>query len=75
MGDECHEALEELSRYLDRECTADLEAAIRLHLADCPPCLDRAAFEEALRSVLARRCRDRAPEGLAVRIIAEFKQR
>jgi mycothiol system anti-sigma-R factor len=73
MAEDCREALEELARYLDDECPTDLERAIRSHLGDCPPCLDRAEFERELRAVIARRCRDAAPSGLADRIIARLQ--
>lgn len=75
MGEECHEALDELERYLDDECGPDLERAIRAHLGDCSPCLDRAEFERRLRSIVARRCKDAAPSGLMDRIIADLSSR
>jgi anti-sigma factor (TIGR02949 family) len=74
MGEDCREALEELQRYLDDECQPDLEHAIRLHLGDCPPCLDRAEFERELRAIVARRCRDAAPSGLVSRIVTDLRQ-
>jgi anti-sigma factor (TIGR02949 family) len=73
MTEHCREALEELERYLDHECGPDLEAAIRTHLGDCPPCLDRAEFERELRRIVASRCRDAAPSGLLDRIIGDMK--
>jgi mycothiol system anti-sigma-R factor len=73
MGDACRDALDELERYLDDECGPGLEATIRLHLGDCPPCLDRAEFERELRAMVAKRCRDAAPSGLLDRIIADLK--
>jgi mycothiol system anti-sigma-R factor len=72
MGDYCREALQELQRYLDDECGQDLEATIRAHLGDCPPCLDRAEFERELRSIISRKCRDTAPSGLVDRIIVDL---
>jgi anti-sigma factor (TIGR02949 family) len=75
MGDDCREALHELQRYLDRECPSDLEATIRHHLGDCPPCMDRADFERELRAIVARRCKDAAPSSLMGRIIADLGYR
>jgi hypothetical protein len=43
---------------------------MRTHLLDCDCCHDRAAFERALRALLACTCRDAAPDGLAQRIRA-----
>ncbi|CAN5886950.1 hypothetical protein BH23ACT8_BH23ACT8_00240 [soil metagenome] len=73
-GDDCREALEQLHTYLDHECGADLEQAIRAHLDDCPPCLDRADFEQQLRAIVASKCKDAAPSGLLDRVIADLKE-
>jgi mycothiol system anti-sigma-R factor len=73
MGDECREALQRLQTYLDGECEASLEVAIRRHLDDCPPCLGRADFERELRAIIARRCKDVAPQGLIDRVIASLR--
>ncbi len=73
MKDECRDALDELELYLDDECGSDLEATIRQHLGDCPPCLDRADFERELRAIVAKRCREAAPSGLLDRVIAELR--
>jgi anti-sigma factor (TIGR02949 family) len=73
-GDECREALEQLQTYLDHECGTDLEQTIRAHLGDCPPCLDRADFEQQLRAIVASRCKDAAPSGLLDRVIANLKE-
>jgi mycothiol system anti-sigma-R factor len=75
MKDECRDSLDELERFLDDECGADLEATIRRHLGDCPPCLDRADFERELRAMVAKRCRDAAPSGLLDRVIADLRTR
>lgn len=74
-GDDCREALDQLQIYLDRECGPDLESAIRQHLGDCPPCLDRADFERELRAIVATKCKDAAPSGLLDRVIAQLHQR
>jgi anti-sigma factor (TIGR02949 family) len=73
MGDECREALQRLQTYLDGECPESLERTIREHLADCPPCEDRAGFEREVRAILARTCKDAAPNGLVERVIASLK--
>ena len=67
--DECREVLDNLERYLDGECPADLEAVVAEHLSDCPPCLHRSDFERALSSLIARHCRDTAPAGLLDRVL------
>jgi mycothiol system anti-sigma-R factor len=73
MGESCREFLGRLQMYLDGECELDLEVAIRSHLNDCPPCFDRAEFERELRAMIARRCKDAAPQGLVDRVIAALR--
>lgn len=75
MDEQCRESLRRLQEYLDGECPADLEATIREHLADCPPCWDRADFEREVRAVVARNCREQAPHGLVERILADLRLR
>ena len=71
---ECEAALERLELFLDHECPPDLEAAVRQHIADCPPCLDRTDFEARLREIVADRCKDAAPSGLLDRVISQLRE-
>lgn len=73
MKDTCREVLEELELFLDNECGEDLAASVQRHLGDCPPCMDRADFERALRELIASKCRDAAPSGLVDRIVDSLK--
>lgn len=54
----CHEALERLDDYLDRELSAEETAKVRLHLRICRVCSKKFAFEAqfnvALREKLVR---------------------
>jgi anti-sigma factor (TIGR02949 family) len=70
---DCRDVLAELDRYLDGECGEDLAKSVHHHLGDCPPCLDRADFERALRELIASKCKDAAPSGLIDRIIADLR--
>lgn len=72
MGDQCQDVLDRIETYLDGECTNDVEAVVRQHLADCPPCGDRADFQEQLKAIIASRCRERAPQSLAGDIMARL---
>ena len=64
----CQEALAQLEVFLDNELPSDVVEDIRGHLADCPPCKDRASFEEQVRYVVARECAENVPDGLLERI-------
>ena len=70
---DCDAALDRLELFLDDECPPDLEEVVRAHIADCPPCFDRADFESRLRGIVAQRCKDAAPAGLMDRVIAQMR--
>ena len=69
MGDHCRDVLHELETYLDGECSRDVEAAMRAHLAECPGCLDRADFARELKMLIAARCRSSAPPHLVELVV------
>lgn len=69
MNEPCREILQELDVYLDGEGGQDVEEAVRRHLRDCPPCVDRADFQRELRALIASKCKDAAPSGLLDRVI------
>lgn len=73
MLEDCREVLAELEIYLDGECSHDLEALVRRHLEDCPPCWDRAEFQRELRALIAKKCKDTAPPGLLGRVVAQLR--
>ena len=58
---------------VDGEVKADEAAAVRDHLAECPPCRERASVESTARKVLHARAvavSERAPAGLRARCVA-----
>jgi anti-sigma factor (TIGR02949 family) len=73
MDEGCREVLDNLQVFLDGECPTSLERALRLHLRNCAPCIDRADFELELRVLIASRCRDDAPEGLFERVVDRLR--
>ena len=63
--DDCEHVLERVYEFLDNELDAATGDAIRHHLAMCEPCLERFDVEEALKSLVHRRCGgDVAPQHL-----------
>lgn len=71
-GGGCDEVIAELERFIDGECSEDLETSIRRHLADCEHCLDRADFERHIRELIASRCREQAPPGLIEKVLGRL---
>ena len=69
----CRECVEHLYEYLDRELTPELEAEIREHLEECPPCDEQFNFETAFLAFLRARCRTQgAPPELKRRVLREL---
>jgi anti-sigma factor (TIGR02949 family) len=69
----CPEAIEHLYSYLDRECTAETEAAVRVHIEQCSDCFGQFEFERAfLLFVKARSAARTAPTELKKRIFQEI---
>lgn len=74
QSEECQEILADLERYLDGECAPDLEHFVTEHLVACPPCMNRADFERHVRDLVARCCKQRAPEDVMDRLRARLAE-
>jgi mycothiol system anti-sigma-R factor len=66
---DCSEAIEALYTFLDGELTDTRRIEIRHHLDDCSPCLEAFDFEAELRRVVARGCREQAPDSLRAKVL------
>lgn len=72
-GSYCERALERMYEFLDNEIDTASGDAIRKHLAECEPCLDRFDMEQAVKAVVRRCCRDEhAPPQLRARIVTQL---
>jgi len=71
--DDCEHVLERVYQFLDNEIDAATGDAIRQHLAMCEPCLERFDVEEAIKSLVHRRCGgDVAPTYLRAKIMSQL---
>ena len=71
--DDCEHVLERVYEFLDNEIDAASSDAIRRHLAMCEPCLDKFDVEEAVKSLVHRRCGgDVAPSHLRMKIVTQL---
>jgi anti-sigma factor (TIGR02949 family) len=71
--EDCAHALKHLYEFLDNELDTASGDAIRVHLAACEPCLDRFDVEQAVKSLVHRRCGgDRAPAELRGKILVRI---
>jgi anti-sigma factor (TIGR02949 family) len=60
----CEKARRDLEEYLRHETCKTSEAEIAEHLAHCPGCQDEAHLARTLTDVLARACKETAPDDL-----------
>jgi mycothiol system anti-sigma-R factor len=69
----CRQCLDHLYEYLDKELTPEVEAEVREHLENCPPCGEHMDFERAFLKFVEARCRSRgAPPELKRRILRDL---
>lgn len=69
----CEKARQDLEEYLRHEVCKTRHADIREHLENCPGCRDEALVAKTLTDVLARACRETAPEELRDQVLAKLR--
>lgn len=69
----CEKARRDLEEYLRNEVCKTSEVDIAEHLAHCPGCRDEAHLARTLTEVLARACKETAPEELRDLVIATLR--
>ena len=74
QGYDCAKALARMEFFIDRELAdADL-AEIQRHIEACAPCLSTHDLERTVKALVARSCRERAPEELRARVLVRIRQ-
>ncbi|MBU4465758.1 MAG: zf-HC2 domain-containing protein [Actinobacteria bacterium] len=69
----CEKARRDLEEYLRNEVCKTEQADIAEHLANCPGCNDEALVSRTLTEVLARSCKEAAPEELRDQVLATLR--
>ena len=70
---ECEHVLARVYEFLDHELDDTSGDAIRQHLVDCEPCLDRFDVEQAVKALVNRCCgNDVAPEHLRAKVLTRL---
>jgi anti-sigma factor (TIGR02949 family) len=69
----CDQARRDLEEYLRNEVCKTQHADIREHLENCPGCRDEALVAKTLTDVLARACRESAPEDLRDQVLQKLR--
>ncbi len=74
QGYDCAKALERMAFFIDRELAdADL-ADIQRHIDECAPCLSTHDLEQTVKALVARSCRERAPQELRARVLVRIHE-
>ena len=71
---DCSEVLARVYVYVDGELGPSDLAGIRQHLDECGPCLRSVDVERMLKTLVARSCREHAPQDLRQRILLRLEQ-
>ncbi len=71
---DCSAVLADIFLLLDNECDAGAAKRLQGHLEDCPSCLEHYAVQRELKSLLARKCCEEAPQGLRERLRVEIRR-
>jgi anti-sigma factor (TIGR02949 family) len=69
----CEKARRDLEEYLRDEVCKTEHQDIAEHLAHCPECSDEALVAKTLTDVVARACRETAPEELRDQVLARLR--
>jgi len=71
--DNCQHVLARVYEFLDHELDTASGDAIRAHLVECEPCLEAFDVEQAVKSLVNRRCGgDKAPTQLRAKIVMQM---
>lgn len=69
----CEKARKDLEEYLRNEICTTEHSEIREHLENCPSCKDEALVARTLTEVVARACKETAPEELRAQVFARLR--
>ena len=70
----CADYLERIVYFLDNELDEADCSAVRHHLDECGPCLEKYDLQRTVKSVVARSCTEQAPEGLLNRVRVQIRE-
>ena len=69
----CDKARRDLEEYLRNEVCKTSQTDIAEHLANCPGCQDEALVARTLTDVVARACKETAPEDLRDQVLERLR--
>ncbi|MFT3798497.1 zf-HC2 domain-containing protein [Microbacterium sp.] len=69
----CDKARKDLEEYLRHEMCRTEHSDIRAHLENCPECQDEVLVATTLTTVIARACKETAPDELRDQVLARLR--
>ena len=69
----CEKARRDMEEYLRHEVCKTEQTDIAEHLAHCADCSDEALVSRTLTEVIARACKESAPEELRDQVLAQLR--
>jgi len=73
-SEDCVDYLERIVYLLDNELDEAECAAVRVHLDECSPCLEKYDLQRTVKTIVARSCSERAPDGLLERVRVQIRE-
>jgi mycothiol system anti-sigma-R factor len=74
-GEECADYLERIVYFLDNELDEADCSAVRVHLDECGPCLEKYDLQRTVKAVVARSCSsESAPSDLRARVMVQIRE-
>ncbi len=71
--EDCADYLERIVYFLDNELDEADCSAVRLHLDECNPCLEKYDLQRTVKAVVARSCSEAAPSELRQRVMVQIR--
>jgi mycothiol system anti-sigma-R factor len=73
-NEDCADYLERIVYFLDNELDEADCSAVRVHLDECGPCLEKYDLQRTVKSVIARSCTESAPDDLRERVRVQIRE-
>ena len=71
---DCADYLERIVYFLDNELDEADCSAVRVHLDQCNPCLEKYDLQRTVKAMVARSCAESAPDELRQRVLLRIRQ-
>jgi mycothiol system anti-sigma-R factor len=74
-SEDCADYLERIVYFLDNELDEADCSAVRMHLDECGPCLEKYDLQRTVKAVVARSCSsESAPDSLRARVRVQIRE-